>query len=449
MTGIRGPADPDFFRQQVGRYGDRFYVDNLPPCDLHQPLQPPVPLPSVSVIKNGWPKYLTAWAGREAAQYAVENHRAWSQLANDEAIDLIAKASDRAKNRAAQRGTDIHLVIEDLAEGRRPNYLALPDNVQPFIGCAEQLVRDLRLKPIVSEAVVFNHTVGYGGTFDMIADSVHGRGLYDWKTRKAPTPYPEEACQGAAYLGAEYMIVEVNGQAVRQPIPDVDFLAIVTIAPDAWKAHEINEVKAWEAWTSLRHFWEAMKGSFYDGVLATPQAPRVDPDNIRDRIVALSEGARQYLARTWPQSLPTLKQNPSTSDLIRIEALVADVEAKDGATFNFAPPPNEGGQMDGAVITHILAVLETFPDDVLNAIEYWLGVYPTVRLRKLHGTERKYSALRVLAYAALLAEGDATKMGELLPNNLDKINADELRKIADQLREQLADEDIPTLTLSE
>jgi hypothetical protein len=437
---LMGPSNPDQFRQQVGRYGDRFYVDNLPPCDLHEPQKPPRPLPSVSVIKNQWPKHLTAWAGRQAAEYAYDHRAAWTTLDRDAAVDLIANASDRMKNRAAKRGTDVHTFAETLAEGRRPDWTMADDNGMPFRAAIEKMVRDLQIKPVVSEAVVFNHRVGYGGTFDVIADTIHGRGLLDYKSRMKHSPYPEEACQVAAYAGGDYMIIEENGIAVRRPIPDMDFMAIITITPDGFRVHEVNEADAWNTWIGVSHFFHAKNGSkFYDGVLSTPAAPAVTVDNIRDRIVALSDQARKYLAQQWPQDLPTLKQQPTTSDIYRIDQLVTDVESKVSAQFAFVPPPDECGTLDPKVYTHIMAVFKTMPDDVQEVVEYILAnTKPDIRMRKMVPTARRYEILRMLVYAASLADGDIEATQELLPDDLGHLSAVNAIQAADEFRDRLA-----------
>jgi hypothetical protein len=444
---LMGPANPDQFRQQVGRYGDRFYVDNLPPCELHTPEKPPRPLPSVSVVKNQWPKHLTAWAGRQAAEYAYDHQAAWRTLDRDAAVDLIANASDRMKNRAAKRGTDVHTFAETLAEGRRPDWTMADDNVMPFRAAIEKMVRDLKITPIVSEAVVFNHGIGYGGTFDVIADTIHGRGLLDYKSRMKHQPYPEEACQVSAYMGGDYMIVEIDGQAVRKPIPDVDFLAIITITPDGFRVHEVNEQDAWNTWKGVSHFFHAKNGSkFYDGVLATPAAPTVSVDNIRDRIVALSDQARKYLAQQWPQDLPTLKQQPTVSDVYRIDQLVTEVEAKVSAQFAFNPPPDECGTLDPKVYTHIMAVLKTLPDDIQGVVEYFLAsTKPDIRMRKMVPTARRYEILRLLIYAAEAGHADMEAVTDLLPDDLGHLSMENAIQRADQLRERLAGDHLSEL----
>jgi hypothetical protein len=235
------------------------------------------------------------------------------------------------------------------------------------------------------------------------------------------------------------MIVEVDGQAVRRPIPHIDYLAIVTITPNGFRVHEVNEQDAWTVWEGVSHFFHAKQGaSFYDGVLNTPAAPTVSAENIVERIVALRKDARDYLARIWPQDLPTMKQQPTVSDLMRIDELVADVEAKSGATFAFISPPDECGRIDIDINAHIEGVFKTLPDDIQRCVEYVLhNTSPAIRQRKTLPTNRRYQILRMLIYAAQVAEGDIMRMNDLLPDNVGYITMADEERIADELSASL------------
>ena len=50
---LRGPAHPDTYRVQVGRYGDRYYHDPLPADGTWDATDDQ--WPSVSIVKNAWP----------------------------------------------------------------------------------------------------------------------------------------------------------------------------------------------------------------------------------------------------------------------------------------------------------------------------------------------------------------------------------------------------------
>lgn len=442
---LRGPAHPEAFRQQVGRYGDRFYVDNLPGDTIHVPETPHRPYPSISVIKQAFPKFLTDWAAQAAATFAVEHSQAWMQLENDAAIDLIAKAAIRARDRAAKRGSDVHSLIEDLSLGKQPDYMLIDDAVKPYVPCVQQLVKDLRLVPTVLESVVFNHEVGYGGTFDFIGETVHGVGLLDWKTRLKMTRYDEEAGQVAAYAGGEYMIVESPlGGAMRAPLPDIDYIGIVVITPTGYQVHEVNEVRAWEMWCALAEFWKAKQGGgFYEGTLATPHnMPVAEKQNLVDRVRALSEPARGALAARWPEGLPTLKQNPTDYDLLRIEKLISDIEVKDSAPFNYPAAPDEGDVLDILTFREIDKTYKTLDWHIRQAVDYWLdATKPTVRMGNFTRTVRKFEILRMMIYLAELCDGDTGRMGEVYNMvGLGRITKEEACELANQYRQAIEEQ---------
>ena len=440
---LRGPAHPENFRQQVGRYGDRHYVDNLPGDAIHIPENPQRPYPSVSVIKQAWPKFLTDWAAGAAAKYAVEHQDAWRQLPTDDAVELITKAAVRQRDRAAKRGSDVHGIIESLALGRRPDYMLIDDSVQPYVPCLERMVRDLRIRPVVSEAVVFNHAVGYGGTFDMIAETVHGTGLLDWKTRAKTARYDEEAAQVAAYAGAEYMIVESPlGGAMRAPLPQIDYLGVVVLSPEGYQLHEVDESGAWDLWLALHGFWMAKTAKhLWEGTLATPgpPAPGVEKQNLIDRVLLLSDDARSFLARTWPTGLPTLKQNPSDWELMRIEQLVSEVEKRTTAPFNDVPLPAEGEQLDIGTYRHIEAVYNTLESDMRYAVDHFLdAAKPSVRMGTFARTVRRFEILRMLIYVAEFCAADVTKMGIIIEaSTLGRMTKEEAESVATKYSDEL------------
>lgn len=440
---LRGPAHPENFRQQVGRYGDRHYIDNLPGDMIHVPENPQRPYPSVSVIKQAWPKFLTDWAAGAAAKYAVEHQDAWRQLPVDDAVELITKAAVRQRDRAAKRGSDVHGIIEQLALGHKPDYMLIDDSVQPYVPCLERMVRDLRIRPVVSEAVIFNHAVGYGGTFDMIAETVHGIGLLDWKTRIKTARYDEEAAQVAAYAGAEYMIVESPlGGAMRAPIPDIDYLGVVVLSPEGYQVHEVDEQAAWRLWQALHAFWVVKNESkFWEGTLATPgpPAPVAVKQNLIERVRQLPDAARAHLARTWPTGLATLKQNPTDWELMRIEQLVSDAETKVSAPFNDPPLPEEGDQLDLGTWKYIEAVYNTLEPEMRYAVDFFLdAAKPSVRMGTFARTVRRFEILRMLIYVAEYCQADVTKMGLIInASTLGRITKEEAESVANEYSDKL------------
>ena len=253
---LRGPAHPENFRVKHGRYGHRWYQDSLPDDGTYGPMDEPVP--AVSAVKNAWPKFLTSWAAGEVAKFAVDNINSWKDLERTAAVQLLSKAHERSRDASAARGTAIHEAIESLTLGDGLMTLDLPTAYEPVV---KQLVHDLQPELLVAEAVVIKRDTefdgGYGGTLDAIARlNGYGTLLVDWKSRnagKGGTAYPDEFAQGAAYLGADYLIVAGdNTDAVRTPVPEVDGIAIVTIDPEGYTVCAPDELgKATNTWVQL------------------------------------------------------------------------------------------------------------------------------------------------------------------------------------------------------
>ena len=419
---LHGPAHAENFRQQVGRYGDRFYVDNLPEDDIAEPESSP--LPSVSVIKQAFPKFLNNWVASTVAEYAYDTKDAWKDLQKDEAITLLSGAHIRQRDRAAQRGTDVHQIVESLCQRRPIDVALIADNVRPYFPHLNNFVLDMKLEPEIVEGVVFNHALGYGGTFDFIGQTVMGRGLLDFKTRAKANSYDEEAAQAAAYALAEYVIVEGDNKPIRQWMPQLDFVAICVITPDGYRVHEVNLARAGELWTTLVHFWKAKNESgFYKGVMPV-QSARVSPevliDSLRKRILGLSKAGREHLAATWPQTLPTLKQEPTPSDLITIEGLISRVETRYEEPFPETPSalPDEGATLDQPTYEAIVNRYNQLDDGLKEAVKYYYDkAEPTVRMGRVwNRTVRRFEILRALIVLSAHCDGYTDIMAEVCPD---------------------------------
>lgn len=356
---LRGPADPDKFRVQVGRYGDRFYIDTLPACEIAGPMTDPVP--SVSAVKSAYPKFLTKWAADTTARWAVENVETWRALDREAAFDLVRGATNRHRDKAANRGTQIHRLIEDVAEGRSPDVAALTDDVTPWVPAVRQLIDDLRPAFALSEFVVIDQARRYGGTGDAVIEvdvpGLSGRFLVDWKTREAGKPrvYTDEAAQIGAYACAEYVIVETDGVAQRVRMPDLDGGLIITIAPDGYTLHPIDLQAACDAWDTLRAFYDVTKAKLVGSPVRvgrgdparTPQEPTTDREQVewlKGRVAALIEaGHGEVIARRWPVDVPTFKAGGPRTDeeFAALTVAVVRAEAEVGQPFPEPSPEQE------------------------------------------------------------------------------------------------------------
>lgn len=363
MTVLRGPADADRFRVKVGRYGDRWYIDPLPACELAPDGPMAEPVPSVSIVKNAWPKFLTAWAAKEAAKCAVHERNVWANMPAAAAETFIAAAHNRSRDRAANRGTAVHHILERLAEGRDPAPLEVVEAAD-YLDVCQQIVDDLSPELVLSEAVAVSRTVGYGGTLDAVWRIGGDVCLVDFKSKAEGKhgAWPDEAAQLAAYLGADYVLVDDgSGRPVRRPVPPVDRVLIVSIEPSSYRLFPVNIPEASEAWRALHRFWTAQQATIVghpihleassrnpapavDAPVETvPDTTPADPalvDWLKGRVRRLVDaGHGAALAARWPLGVPTFKAGgPATvDDCRRLEQVVVDLDADAGLPF----PDNE------------------------------------------------------------------------------------------------------------
>jgi hypothetical protein len=356
---LRPPADPEHFRTQVGRFRSRFYVDPLPADSLWQAWDGQVP--SVSTVKGAWPKHLVPWATKACAEFAVDHADQWTGLDRQAAVDLIAGASNRTRDKAAARGTGVHHVLEQLAAGQEPMTALIPD-VDPYMAACRQLVADLAPTWVATEAVAICRD-GWGGTLDAIIHSeiLGGTFLVDWKTRtagKSLGAYDDEGVQMAAYAAADYLIVaDGDGNARRVPVPALDGAAIVAIGTDGYKIIPVNLEAATTTWRALRAFWQSKTdGGIMGRPLHTHKAPKAEPVEPVDEML--------LRRRAWISA--RVDANKTAAD-------VADLVA---AWPNGVPGPKVGGWDDDqiAVINKALEPLESrlrlsFAPDPANRTE--------------------------------------------------------------------------------
>lgn len=241
---LRPPHDPEQFRVKVGRWGERFYIDRLPADGTWEPMDTPVP--SVTTVKKAWPKFFSKLAADTVAACAYDERATWQRMDRAAAVEWLAAADKRRLKKASNRGSGVHAVIEGHVEGNPP--LFVDPDVEPYLEAIEQFLADIGpVEPVAVETVAIKRgDMGYGGTLDAIwhVPSLGGTWLLDWKSRKPGKfgdAYEDDAAQLVAYATADYLIGEAEGVAVRQPVPELDGMAIVAIAPDGYRIHPVKE----------------------------------------------------------------------------------------------------------------------------------------------------------------------------------------------------------------
>lgn len=228
---------------------------------------------------------LMAWAARQTAEAAVDMaaekfarpigdedltkpHDTMYPSALDHLIDTVGREgaikaltsrSGWKRDEAAQLGTDVHGLADELVNGRLDTTMipaATRDHVKHYAEWWAASGWTVR----TSEAFLVNDTMKYGGTLDLLCRDRDGRTvLADIKTGKGV--YSEAVLQLTAYGLAELI---QTPEGVLYPMPKVDRYAILHVTATGVREIEVPvgilEEMAWGACLDLFAWKETTKG---------------------------------------------------------------------------------------------------------------------------------------------------------------------------------------------
>jgi hypothetical protein len=169
---------------------------------------------------------LVPWAATATATFAVDNLATLGELDREAAIELAKKAPDRDRDQAARRGSEVHDLAQRLTAGEAVD---VPDEIAGHVEAYLAFTHDWQPRELLVEQAVYQPTLRYAGTLDVIADLADGRRwLLDYKTNRKG-PFPETALQLTAYRYADYC---GDGSGPLTHMPDVDAAGIVWLRAD-------------------------------------------------------------------------------------------------------------------------------------------------------------------------------------------------------------------------
>ena len=328
---IRSLTDPERFR--VLYRGGRRYVDREPADGTWEPTGEKDKLINCTTVAKAissdafFKKVGSSRVPLDAlrvAKYADENLERLAGMESDERIEAMATAATRDLNRAAERGTAVHSLIEALLKGQPP--LILDGEAEQYLDIAEKVATDFADQLTHMEVVAFHRDhpergLDYAGTFDGFGKSV----FLDWKTRGPDAKhgaYEKEVAQlGLGTLCSYYFDVDRDGNLVRTAMPSFDELLVVSIRPDSYEVYPIDPVLAADVAEKAIEVYTAKSTAASRARAATGQprpmagetAPRTQPARIEpvnapappepktapeggpadaDKVVALLERAR-------------------------------------------------------------------------------------------------------------------------------------------------------------
>lgn len=158
-------------------------------------LSTPPEVPSITTVIGQEAKDLTGWAGHMAATELINDVRLNGAVGSPGELRNLArqasKAAERFRDAAAARGDRVHHYAEQVAlaaldragEPSAARDALAAHGESAFADRFDQWWQTYGVKPLAAEVTVWNHTVGYAGTLDLIAE-IGGRiCLLDFKTK--------------------------------------------------------------------------------------------------------------------------------------------------------------------------------------------------------------------------------------------------------------------------
>ncbi|UYQ76291.1 PD-(D/E)XK nuclease family protein [Glutamicibacter sp. JL.03c] len=236
-------------------------------------------VPSITTVIGMDNMDLSGWAGYMAAKSLSEDQRLAQALADRRQLRSLvrdaANAADIYRDQAAARGDRVHNYAEawalqalgqehDLA-GAKAQLEA--NNELAYAQHFESWWADYKVEPLAAEVTVWNDTVGYAGTIDLVA-KIGGRVcIVDYKTKTSDRdgivkrPDDKVIMQLAAACKAEEQVVDAEA-GVWKPWDygtDTVLLAVALgeTGTRTFMAPESAMPDYWAKFFALRRNWEA------------------------------------------------------------------------------------------------------------------------------------------------------------------------------------------------
>lgn len=146
----------------------------------------------------------------------------------------LRAATTEERDAAASKGLDIHGALE---LGLRPE--DCNEETRPFVRQVRHFLDDTGYEIVAQEFQVFNLSVGYAGTGDVLFRRPDGKYVIgDWKTSKSV--YVDHVVQLHAYLRGEFVgTAGVVDEALTAILNQTEDAGILHLSPDGWTWHDV------------------------------------------------------------------------------------------------------------------------------------------------------------------------------------------------------------------
>jgi hypothetical protein len=195
-----------------------------------------------TIIGDGVPKpALITWSANATAEAAVDQWDELGALAPSQRLKRLQGARYAERDRAKDRGTEVHRAAEQLLAGKP---VKVPEEIAGHVESYARFLDEFKVEPIHVEFSCVSERWGYAGTADLFAtvvlpDRGARRLLMDLKTSRSGV-FGETALQLAAYRYADVWIVD--GEEVDPG--EADYAAAILVRGDGY---DLVPVEAGEA----------------------------------------------------------------------------------------------------------------------------------------------------------------------------------------------------------
>jgi len=225
-------------------------------------------VPGVTTVLKCLPMdALVGWAARVTAEYALDYWDELEQLRPSERLSRLMGARNQVRDAAAKRGTEVHGLAAQLAEGRA---VVVPEELRGHVDAYRRWLDLVEPTVVATELVVASRTFRYCGTGDLVADlpplEMDGellpaaRWLLELKTT-ATGVWPESALQATAYSRAE-VYVHPDAPDEEQPMEllGIERCGVVWIKSDTAELRPVDtSYELWEFFQHLRWLFDRME----------------------------------------------------------------------------------------------------------------------------------------------------------------------------------------------
>jgi len=254
-------------------------------------------VPSITTVIGQEPKDMTGWAGHMATSELANDQRLAAAVGSPAELKRLARqassAAERFRDAAAARGDRVHNYAEQVAlralgqpdSASAARALLAEHHESKFADRFDEWWELYDVTPLAAEVTVWNHTLGYAGTLDLIAEIGGRTCIIDFKTKgltrdgRSKPLNDSVVMQLVAGMQAEELLVNAtSGEWAPWTYGQDSLLLAVAVSEAEVVAVQANPAilkSHWHKFWALRQVWEHSRITATAGTALRPIAPPV------------------------------------------------------------------------------------------------------------------------------------------------------------------------------